>query len=145
MTGQKAGRPANRPGRPVYDRRDARDEDGEELCVLYSLGRCPDSDKPACQGQGRRLLHKVRPERAFLVVAITKTRPLLTVCSGNEYVTSEAMPEDKAGTHAGTGLPSVEPIRKDEGGSPTRGAPNKELQRNCNVAMSTCVPNIKPL
>ena len=61
MTGEAAGRPVNKRGRAVYLRRDARDEDGAELCILYSLMKCPDSDKPACQWQGRRLVHKVRP------------------------------------------------------------------------------------
>ena len=71
MTGQAAGRPANRRGRTVYTKRDARDEDGAELCVLYSLLRCPDDDKPACQWQGRKLVHKVRQ------------RKVQTMCSTN--------------------------------------------------------------
>ena len=67
MTRQAAGRPVNRPGRPVYFKRDARDEDGAALCVLYSLRRCPDIDKPACHWQGRRLVHKVMTEKVLLV------------------------------------------------------------------------------
>ena len=67
MARQAAGPPVNRQGRPVYDKRDARDEDGTALCVLYSLRRCPDIDKPACHWQGRRLVHKVTIEKVLLV------------------------------------------------------------------------------
>ena len=67
MTRQVAGRPVNRQGRPVYFKRDAQDEDGAELCVLYSLRRCPDNDKPACHWQGRRLVHKVMTEKVLSV------------------------------------------------------------------------------
>ena len=114
MTGQGAGRPANRPGRPAYIRRDARDEDGEELCVWYSLGRCPDSDKPACHGQGRKLLHKVRPKKNTISRGLIKTMSLflLAVRSGSKRVTTDAMPEGKTGAPAGTGMPSVEPMRR---------------------------------
>ena len=114
MTEQGAGRPANRQGRPVYTRRDARDEDGDELCVWYSLGRCPDSDKPACHGQGRKLLHKVRPKKNTISRGLIKIVSLflLAVCSGSKHITADAMPEDKTGAHAGAGMPSVEPMRR---------------------------------
>ena len=51
----------------------------------------------------------------------------LTVRSGDEHSTPGLMPEDKTGALAGTRLPSVEPVRRDDGGSPGSGELNKDL------------------
>ena len=58
--GARRGQPEARQGRPIYNKREARDRDGKWLCVRYSLGTCEEGEKSSCTHNGQTLLHKVQ-------------------------------------------------------------------------------------
>ena len=45
-------------GRPAWSRREAVDDEGNSLCVWYSLNKCKWKDEDFCMVAGRKYLHK---------------------------------------------------------------------------------------
>ena len=73
----------NKIGRPVFNRRDAKDDKDKGVCVNWSLKTCKDQAARSCTYNGRELVHKCS--------VVTGMKPL-KICLRTDHAAGEGCP-----------------------------------------------------